>query len=386
VENKSETHEYIESLEQNAEPDDVSIQPLEQITGSRGEDVEPPEECAESGDEQDAPSKLRGYKIVCAKLGIAMCVYFLFRLLGGWIVLQLSSHLSAMGESIFYIVAYSINIICVYVIPLLATVLIFNSFANYKGRYRQLYAKPKRLARAIGTFPGTFGFGHGIALLTMLAMYLITRNLSGYDYIEELLRPPVMEASTNFASIFMLVFMMVIIAPLFEEFWVRGIMYDALKPYGVGMAIIISSLLFGFMHGNIYMLFYTTAYGLAFGYIRYATNSLFTVTILHAIVNSIGAGALIISTLAQVTNEENRTINTFSWIFMLAMLAMIIIGVVIFLSKIPKIRKYKFENKWTGVGPWKKVALFFISIPVILMMVLVFNELSQGLLIRLIFQ
>jgi len=157
-------------------------------------------------------------------------------------------------------------------------------------------------------------------------------------------------------------------------------------PYGVGMAIIISSLLFGFMHGNIYMLFYTTAYGFAFGYIRYATNSLFTVTILHAIVNAIGAGALVVTTFLQITNEESRVVNTFSWIYMLAFLAIIIIGVVVFLSKIPKIRKYKFENAWTEVGPWKKTALFFISIPVILMMVLVFNELSQGMLVRLIFQ
>ena len=350
------------------------------------EEIEKLEIDAEPGGKQDGSSRLRGYKIVCAKLGVAMCVYFLFRLLGGWIVLQLRSHSSAMGETLFSVLSSSILIIFVYVIPLLATALIFNSFSNYKGKYRQLYARPKRLARALGTFPGTFGLGHGTALLTMLVMYLITRNLSGYAYIEELLRPPVMESSTSFASMFMLIFMMVIIAPLFEEFWVRGIMYDALRPYGVGMAIIISSLLFGFMHGNIYMLFYTTAHGFAFGYIRYATNSLFVVTILHTIVNSIGAGALVITTLAQITNEENRAVNTISWIFLLALLALIIIGVVVFLSKIPKIRKYRFENTWTEVGPWKKVALFFVSVPVILMMVLVINELSQGLPVRLIFR
>jgi len=386
VENKSETHEYIENLEKSTQNDGENTKHLEQCTEPDGKDALPINECTEPGSEQDGSLKLRGYKLVCAKLGVAMCVYFLFRLLGGWIVLQLGSHSGAMGEAAFSILSNSIIIIFVYVIPLLVTAFLFNSFKNYKGNYRQLYARPKRLARALGTFPGTFGLGHGVALLTMLIMYLITRNLSGYTYIEELLRPTTMEPSTNLTSMFMLVFMMVIIAPLFEEFWVRGIMYDALRPYGVGMAIIISSLLFGFMHGNIYMLFYTTAYGFAFGYIRYATNSLFTVTILHAIVNAIGAGALVVTTFLQITNEESRVVNTFSWIYMLAFLAIIIIGVVVFLSKIPKIRKYKFENAWTEVGPWKKTALFFISIPVILMMVLVFNELSQGMLVRLIFQ
>jgi len=386
IENNEEVNEDSESLKQRAATGSDGVESLEQSAGFESENDESLEECLDPDCEQDNSSTLRGYKVVCAKLGVAMCVYFLFRLLGGWVILQLGSHFSTMSETAFSLLSSSILIIFVYVIPLLVTALLFNSFANYKGKYRQLYAKPKRLARALGTFPGTFGLGHGVALLTMLVMYLITRNLSGYAYIEELLRPTTVEPSTNLASMFMLIFMMVIIAPLFEEFWVRGIMYDALKPYGVGMAIIISSLLFGFMHGNIYMLFYTTAYGFAFGYIRYATNSLFTVTILHAIVNTIGAGALVVTTLLQITNEDSRVVNTFSWIYMLAILVIIIIGVVIFISKIPKIKKYKFENAWTEIGPWKKTALFFVSIPVILMMVLVINELSQGLFIRLIFQ
>jgi len=217
-------------------------------------------------------------------------------------------------------------------------------------------------------------------------MYLISRNLSGQTYIEELLRPSVIDQPTNLVSLLGMVFMLVIIAPLFEEFWVRGIMYDALKPYGTGMAIIISSILFGLMHGSLYMLFYTTAYGFALGYIRYATGSLFTVTILHAIVNSIAAGALFFSTIMQMTNEENRFINTITIIYLIAMLVMIVVGIVVFISKIPSIRKYRIENAWPVIGPWKKTALFFISIPVIIMMVLAFNEISQGLLVNLVFR
>ena len=140
------------------------------------------------------------------------------------------------------------------------------------------------------------------------------------------------------------------------------------------------------MHGSLYMFFYTTALGFALGYVRYATNSLFTVTVLHAMVNSVAAGILVFISLEQMTNGENRVVNTFYWVYIIAVLALIIIGVVVFLSKIRKMRKYKFENPWMETGPWKKTALFFISIPVILMMVLVFNELSQGLLVGLIFR
>jgi len=56
----------------------------------------------------------------------------------------------------------------------------------------------------------------------------------------------------------------------------------------------------------------------------------------------------------------------------------------VFISKIPAIRKYRIENGWTQIGPWKKTAVFFISIPVIFMMVLAFNEISGGFLLELI--
>ena len=368
--------EYNEKTENNGSAE--LPKPVNEYNGSAGK--------PELSDDQDSPSKLRGYKIVCAKLGLAMCVYFLCRLLAGWFSLLFENLSGTMGESLHGLISSAIIILLVYVIPLLVTALIFNSFANYKGKYRELYKKPKRLARALGTFPATYGFGYGIALLTLLVMCLISRNFSGHSYLEDLLQPTALDPSTNIVSILTLVFMMVVIAPVFEEIWVRGIMYDALKPYGTGMAIIVSSIIFGFMHGSLYMLFYTTALGFVFGYIRYATNSLYTVTVLHAMVNSIAAGVLLLSSLMQITNEENRFLNTIFIIYIVAVLILIIVGIVVFFTKIPAMRKYKIENSWTEISPWKKTALFFVSVPVILMMVLVFNELSQGLLVGLIFR
>ena len=328
-------------------------------------------------------SKIRSYKIVCAKLGLSMCVYFVCRLLAGLFSYSLSRLTGMLGETAYSFLNSLMIILLVYIIPVIVTAVIFNSFSNYKGKYRELYKKPKRLARAMGTFPASFGFGYGIALLTLLASYLISRFSNNLTYIEDLLRPTVIEPSSNLAGVLAMVFMLVIIAPILEEFWVRGIMYDALKPYGTGMAIIITSVLFGLMHGSLYMLFYTTAYGFALGYIRYATGSLFVVTIIHAIINSIAAGTLLLTSLMHITNEEVRVINTIYWIYIIAVFVMIIIGVVVFLSKIPAIRKFKIENGWTQIGPWKKTAIFFISIPVILMTILAFNEISGGLLINL---
>jgi hypothetical protein len=154
----------------------------------------------------------------------------------------------------------------------------------------------------------------------------------------------------------------------------RGIVYDALTPYGTGAAIVISSILFGLMHGSMEMLFYTTALGFALGYIRYATNSLFVVTILHLIINAVGAGMLLISSLVKIENEQNRWLNTLLNYYQLAMLILIAVGLAAFIRKIPVIRRYKVENAWTEIGGRKKIALFFVSVPVLIMVVLAINE------------
>jgi len=341
------------------------------------------QEINQAEEEQNNNQKVHGYKIVCAKLGLSMCVYFTCRLLAGFLSNLFGNYASVLGETVYSLLHSLFLILLVYILPVLFTAIIFKSFSFYKGKYRELYKKPKRLARAMGTFPASFGFGYGVALLTLLAAYLISRFTSGQTYIEDLLRPTIMEPTTNIAGVLAMVFMLVIVAPVLEEFWVRGIMFDALKPYGTGIAIILTSVIFGLMHGSLYMLFYTTAYGFALGYIRYATGSLFIVTILHAIINSIAAGTLLLASLMQITNEEVRAINTIYMIYTVAVLVMIIVGVVVFLSKIPAIRKYKIENAWTQIGPWKKTGIFLVSIPVILMMILAFNEISGNYILRL---
>jgi len=160
-------------------------------------------------------------------------------------------------------------------------------------------------------------------------------------------------------------------------------MYDALEPYGCGMAIIISSVLFGLMHGSLYMLFYTTALGFALGYMRSATGSIFVTTILHAICNFVGGGYLFLTTLSMMTQGDSKLLNTFTGIYGVAMLALIITGIIVFLKKIPTIKKYRVANEWTDAGAGKKIALFVSSIPVIIMLILAFNEHANYWLIKI---
>ena len=330
--------------------------------------------------------KLRSYKVVCAKLGLSMCVYFICRIASAFVTRYVNSAVhDALGHTAAVALSNTVAVILIYLIPMLFAAILFNSFKNYSGgRFKALYERPRRLARALGTFPAMYGLGYGLALLTFLVSFLITFLTDGQIHLEDILQPTAIDPSTDIASALGMVFLLVVIAPLFEEIWVRGIMYDALKPYGVGIAIIISSLLFGMMHGSLYMLFYTTALGFALGYVRYATGSIFIPTIIHAIINSVAAGLLFISALTEITHGDNRMLNTIFNVYILAVLVLIVVGLVSFFKRIPTIRKYRFENAWSEISGGKKTALFFISIPVIIMLVLAINEHLNGYLLGLL--
>lgn len=309
-----------------------------------------------------------------------MCVYFIARLLTGFIASALADVQGNMSPVLSGFLHYSYVITLSYIIPIIFTVILF----RYKVPVRTLYKKPSRVARALGVFPAAYGLGYGVALVTLLVSYIISSSFSGETTIEQLLRPTTVGGASSIAELVMMVILLVVVAPIFEEYLVRGVMFDALRPYGAGIAILISSILFGLMHGSLYMLFYTTALGLALGYIRYATGSLFIVTILHAMINSVSATILFLSSLVNITGREYRVLNTIELLFSVSALILIVIGIAVFIAKIPTIRRYRFENPWPVIGPWKKLGVFTASIPVLISLVLAFNELSGQWLLNLI--
>ena len=332
--------------------------------------------------------KIEAYRAVCAKLGIVMCVYYICRILAGFVIFYFIDETGiAQGSVVQYTLRSAAMVLFVYVLPMAASAMLFDSFRYYRHppeKLRQLYKKPKRLAQNLGNFPAMYGLGQSVNLLTMLAFFLIMQvfsRMGGGVELERFFDQVAVETPQNLISALIMVFMIVFIAPIAEEFWARGIMYDALKPYGCGMAILISSILFGLLHGRFEMLPYTTALGLALGYIRYATDSLLVVTLLHMIFNAIAAGMLFLLSLAEITGGENNLIDTLSNIYLLAMLVMVVIGIAAFIKKIPKLKRYRITNDWDEVSSMKKLALFFVSMPVILMLVLAFDTHANHLLL-----
>lgn len=75
---------------------------------------------------------------------------------------------------------------------------------------------------------------------------------------------------------------------LVEEFAMRGVILGVLKKhFGSGTAIVVSSILFSIMHGNLVQIPFALLIGLYLGYITVYTGSVFPAVILHFINNFI---------------------------------------------------------------------------------------------------
>lgn len=81
----------------------------------------------------------------------------------------------------------------------------------------------------------------------------------------------------------------VILAPLTEEFIFRKQLIDRCHRYGEKMAILFSALMFGLFHMNLFQFFYAFGLGLLFGYVYTRTGRLRYTIILHMLVNFIGS-------------------------------------------------------------------------------------------------
>lgn len=95
------------------------------------------------------------------------------------------------------------------------------------------------------------------------------------------------------------ILVVVILAPLVEEYVFRRLIIDRLAPYGGALAVLASGLCFGLYHMNLFQFFYATGLGLVFGYLYLHTSRLRYTIALHMAVNFLG-GAVAPLLLAQV--------------------------------------------------------------------------------------
>jgi membrane protease YdiL (CAAX protease family) len=89
-------------------------------------------------------------------------------------------------------------------------------------------------------------------------------------------------------------FAMIFVGPVLEELIFRKILFERLRVYGSGTAVIITAILFGLYHGNIEQIPYATCMGIILGSIMAITGDI-RLTILFHFINNLLSGLQIVS-------------------------------------------------------------------------------------------
>ncbi|ADU27090.1 CPBP family intramembrane glutamic endopeptidase [Ethanoligenens harbinense] len=129
-----------------------------------------------------------------------------------------------------------------------------------------------------------------VALVISLALAFVSALVSIYidlflGFLHLRISAPDMTPPTQPGLIVLYILFFCALAPVCEEFIFRGVILQSLRPYGNGFAILLSSLLFAMMHGNLAQFPLAFLVGLAFGYFVVRFESIWATVLMHACVN-----------------------------------------------------------------------------------------------------
>ena len=134
----------------------------------------------------------------------------------------------------------------------------------------------------------------------------------------------------------------------------RGVILNSFRKFGDGFAILMSSLLFGFMHGNFVQIPFAFIVGLACGFIVVKTNSIIPAMVLHLLNNGI---SVIIDIVANYVGD-----NLYSVISSVVIFVLTLLGFISIVLLIKKGLNFKFGNKSiVSLGAKDRIVQFFAN-------------------------
>lgn len=300
------------------------------------------------------------FRTACKKAGLALIVIFAARCVADAVTALIGALMADCDAQITSSVQALANILILYVLAIAVTSKLLGY--HFDG---SLYKKPKRLGKAISWFVPMYGAGQAANIAVMAISFFIVQNRSA---VEDTLIPIVSSGTGRGAWYLAFLFIqMAVLAPVFEEYWFRGVIQSSLAPYGNGFAILVSSLCFGMAHGNIHQFCYTVIVGICLGYVRYATGSLVPTMIMHAIFNSIAGIAIVavssgtfISAFTHIQQGEGLTggeqaFMTALMIYLAVILTIAVVGIAAAIGKLKNNRLYRPVNNYPALTKKQKL-------------------------------
>ncbi len=216
-------------------------------------------------------------KTIGTVCGISIIAYFVLSLLSGIVVALLSSFSHIMND------LYEEGI-ALWAFSSISTVIFIGGpfLASY------IYLKNKKMT---GVLPLGTTYNKKASVYLVVAFLPLTLVSSFVINFVSILIQALMgvefssgmeNMSINGVGEFLLMTLFIAVIPaILEEVAIRGILMQPLRRYGDWFAIIVSSVIFSLLHGNMVQIPYTVLAGAYFGYVAIATGSIWPSIILH---------------------------------------------------------------------------------------------------------
>lgn len=330
--------------------------------------------------DEERPSLLPGFKSVCARVGAMMIAVFAARCLCSILLTVIFSLYPTMSELTETLLKLAFSAVFLNVVPITAGIFILRF--PMKSGMREIYAKPRYFGRAMGMFPAGYGAAMTMQIITLLLAWLLqnTAVSDSFNATEN------MFSSADMTCAVIMFVYTTVFAPLFEEFWFRGLVLRSLKPYGNGFAIFISAILFGLTHANLAQFFYATVIGIVLGYVAVQTGSIVTTTVMHAMFNGIaGVTSLFLAhpDVAEYMTKADKGIvpevtpavsAMLAWTIAVLMFALV--GFIMAVVKLVHIRRYRVPKMQTELSSKTRWGIFLSRPTVIISLLLAIDTMT----------
>lgn len=283
-------------------------------------------------------------------LGLVLFVVFQFIASGVLVMLNLyDDYLNSTDAG--YAIGALVSIFCIFVPFLLVSFLLrerrqqcFNFGKPYDGKL-MAYAVPIGIMACM------------IANYVSYYLSAIIESSTGVTF-----ESPETPVPTTALGITAYLIQLAFVPAIVEEFALRGVVMMPARRFGNWFAILVSSAIFGLMHGNLVQAPFAFIVGIGIGYLVIVTGSMWTGVMIH-FCNNLFSG--LISIFYEFMAE--KTVDTIYYCCVAAFFAFGILFTVLFVLRAKqKNITLKFKKPETALSRGSRTAAYFVNFPMIL--------------------
>ena len=164
-------------------------------------------------------------------------------------------------------------------------------------------------------------FGLSIA---MIANYVSNMTIGVFDMFGIDANVDIDYKCDNLLEVILFYASVALLPALVEEFAFRGVILKIMRKHSDSLAVVVSGVMFGLMHGNFTQIPFALVVGLILAYITVKTNTLIPAMIIHFLNNSLAV------TMTLLTSNENISDTIVEYINIVLMIAIAILGIISF--------------------------------------------------------